>query len=217
MTRDEKHRLGTGLLFIGPWLIGFLFLTAYPLLSIVYHSLCDWSVLMPATFIGTANYRDLFVDELFWKALSNTLFFAALSIPLGLFISLFLAILLNFNIPGRGFFRTVFLPALADADDLPGGALAMAAQRQRRSDQRWTASDPPRDQRRDGRAPRRSKLARGRALRQARARFHGPVGGRSIGGHLPRGFTGRATGRCTRRRRSTGRVSGRRPCTSRCR
>lgn len=113
MTREEKRRLGTGLLFIGPWLIGFVALTVYPLLSIVYHSLCDWSVLMPATFIGLTNYRDLFTDELFWKALSNTLFFAALSIPMGLFISLVLAILLNFNLPGRGIFRTVFfLPSL---------------------------------------------------------------------------------------------------------
>ena len=113
MTREDKRRLGTGLLFIGPWLVGFLFLTAYPLASVVYHSLCDWSVLTPATFIGVTNYRDLFTDELFWKALSNTFFFAALSIPMGLFISLFLAILLNFDVPAKGIFRTVFfLPSL---------------------------------------------------------------------------------------------------------
>ena len=113
MTRDEKHRLWTGLLFIGPWIVGFLTFTAYPLLSVVYHSLCDWSVLMPASFVGLANYHDLATDELFWKALSNTFFFAALSIPLGLFVSLFLAILLNFNVPGRQVFRTIFfLPSL---------------------------------------------------------------------------------------------------------
>ena len=113
MTRAEKRRMGTGLLFIGPWIAGFLGLTAYPFVSIVYHSLYDWSMLMPASFVGVANYRDLCTDELFWKALSNTLSFAALSIPLGLFVSLFLAILLNFNVPGRGFFRAVFfLPSL---------------------------------------------------------------------------------------------------------
>ncbi len=113
MTRDEKHRLKTGLVFIGPWIVGFVTLTVYPLLCSVLYSLCDYSVLMPATFIGTTNYRDLFTDELFWKALSNTLFFAAFSIPLGLMVSLFLAILLNFDVRGRGIFRTIFfLPSL---------------------------------------------------------------------------------------------------------
>lgn len=113
MTREEKRRLRVGLTFVSPWLLGFVLLTVYPLLSIVYHSLCDWSVLMPASFVGLSNYRDLFTDELFWKALSNTIFYAALAIPMGLFISLFLAILLNFNVPGRGIFRTVFfLPSL---------------------------------------------------------------------------------------------------------
>ena len=113
MTRLERHRLATGLLFIGPWAVGFLLLTVYPLLSTVAYSLCDYSVLMPASFVGLANYRDLFTDELFWKALSNTLFYAAFSIPLGLAVSLFLAILLNFNVRGRGVFRTIFfLPSL---------------------------------------------------------------------------------------------------------
>ncbi len=113
MTRAEKHRLGTGLLFIGPWAIGFLLLTVYPLVCTLVYSFCDYSVLMPASFVGLTNYRDLFTDELFWKALSNTLFYAAFSIPLGLIVSLFLAILLNFNVPGRGVFRTIFfLPSL---------------------------------------------------------------------------------------------------------
>lgn len=113
MTRDERRRLRIGLTFVSPWLLGFVFLTVYPLLSIVYHSLCDWSVLMPASFVGLSNYHDLFTDELFWKALSNTIIYAALAIPMGLFISLFLAILLNFNVPGRGIFRTIFfLPSL---------------------------------------------------------------------------------------------------------
>lgn len=119
MTRAEKHRLGTGLLFIGPWVVGFLALTVYPLLSTLAYSLCDYSVLMPASFVGFTNYRDLFTDELFWKSLSNTLFFAAFSIPLGLIVSLSLAILLNFNVRGRGVFRTIFfLPSLMPAISL---------------------------------------------------------------------------------------------------
>jgi multiple sugar transport system permease protein len=113
MTGREKRNLRTGLLFISPWLLGFLAFSVYPLVSSLVYSTCDYSVLSPAAFIGAANYRDLFTDELFWKALSNTVYFAVFSIPLCLLVSLSLAILLNFNVPGRGIFRTIFfLPSL---------------------------------------------------------------------------------------------------------
>ena len=113
MTRGEKHNLGIGLLFISPWVIGFLGLCIYPLVSSFYYSLCDYSVLSPAVFVGSGNYQDLVHDKIFWKALYNTVFFAAFAIPCGLVVSLFLAILLNFKLPGQGIFRTIFfLPSL---------------------------------------------------------------------------------------------------------
>ena len=113
MTGQERHNLRMGLLFISPWIIGFLALCAYPLLSSLWFSLCDYSVLSPAVFIGAQNYHDLATDEVFWTALYNTFFFAALAIPLGLVVSLGLAILLNFDIRGRGIFRAIFfLPSL---------------------------------------------------------------------------------------------------------
>lgn len=113
MTAREKRNLRTGLVFISPWIAGFLILCAYPVISSVVLSMCDYSVLSPAVFVGGANYHDLFTDEIFWKALGNTLFYAAFSIPLGLLVSLSLAILLSFDIPFRGILRTVFfLPSL---------------------------------------------------------------------------------------------------------
>ena len=113
MTKNERRRLATGLLFISPWLAGFFVLCAYPLVSSVYYSLCDYSVLSPAVFIGARNYQDLWNDNVFRTAIYNTFFFAVFAIPLGLVVSLGLAILLNFNVPGKGIFRTVFfLPSL---------------------------------------------------------------------------------------------------------
>lgn len=113
MTGRERHNLGMGLLFISPWIVGFLAFSVYPLLSSIYFSLCDYSVLSPAVFIGAQNYRDLLADGVFWTALYNTFFFAAFAIPLGLLVSLSLAILLNFDVRGRGIFRTIFfLPSL---------------------------------------------------------------------------------------------------------
>lgn len=113
MTKSERNQLRNGLLFISPWILGFLVLSVYPLVSCAIFSLCDYSVLSPAVFVGFENYATLVTDGVFWKSVSNTLFFAVVSIPLGLVVSLALAILLNCDVPGRGFFRTVFfLPSL---------------------------------------------------------------------------------------------------------
>ena len=113
MTRDEKHHLRHGLAFISPWIGGFLLFCLYPLVSTILYSFCDYSVLSRPVFIGTTNYTDLATDAIFWKSVYNTVFYAAFSIPLGLLASLTLAILLNFDLPGKGVARTIFfLPSL---------------------------------------------------------------------------------------------------------
>lgn len=113
MTGAEKGRLIRGLLFISPWLLGFLLFSAYPLIATAVLSLTDYSVLSTPVFIGAGNYTDLAADPLFWKALSNTMLFAFLAVPLNTVVACFLAILLNFNIRGKGVFRTLFfLPSL---------------------------------------------------------------------------------------------------------
>ena len=113
MTRDEKRHLRLGLAFISPWIGGFLLLCVYPLASTFIHSFCDYSALSQPIFVGMANYRNLFTDAIFWQSVYNTFFFAAFALPLGLLVSLTLAILLNFDLPGKGVFRTIFfLPSL---------------------------------------------------------------------------------------------------------
>ena len=113
MTTDEKRRRRLGLAFISPWVGGFLLFSVYPLVSTIIYSLCDYSVLSRPVFIGVTNYTDLAADAIFWQSVYNTVFFAAFAIPLGLMVSLTLAILLNFDLPGKGVFRTVFfLPSL---------------------------------------------------------------------------------------------------------
>ena len=113
MTGIEKRNLRTGLLFISPWIGGFLIMCACPVISSLVLSLCDYSVRSPAAFVGAANYRDLLTDGIFWRALGNTLFYAAFSVPIGFLVSLSLALLLSSNIPFRGVLRTVFfLPSL---------------------------------------------------------------------------------------------------------
>jgi multiple sugar transport system permease protein len=119
MNRGEKTRLRHGLLFISPWLVGFGALTAYPLLTSLWFSLCDYSVLSDPVYIGAENYRELVQDEVFWLALRNTFFFAAVSIPLSTVLAIGLAVLLNQPVRGRGIYRTIFfLPSLVPAISL---------------------------------------------------------------------------------------------------
>jgi len=113
VTPLERRKLGVGLLFSSPWLIGLSVFLLYPLLSALYYSLCDYSVLLPPVFVGFDNYVELFGDHLFWKSLWNTTFYALGSVGLSVVVSLTLAILLNSKVKGLSFYRTVFfLPSL---------------------------------------------------------------------------------------------------------
>ncbi len=108
-----RREMWAGLSFVSPWLIGLGVFMLYPVIASLYFSFCDYSVLESAHPIGVANYVDLFHDELYLKSLGNTLFYAALSIPLGLVLALALALLLNTGVRGLTVYRTIFfLPAL---------------------------------------------------------------------------------------------------------
>lgn len=113
MTTREKKNLRNGLLFVSPWILGISFFILYPVCASFYYSLCEYSVLMPAQFIGLGNYSDLIGDEVFWKALTNTFYYALVALPLVTLTAILLALLLNADIKGRTIFRTIFfIPTL---------------------------------------------------------------------------------------------------------
>jgi multiple sugar transport system permease protein len=113
MTSREAHQLGKGLAFLSPWIIGFLLFMLLPIILCVYYSLCEKPPQLPPLFIGLANYRELIHDATFWKSLGNTLYYASMTIPASLILSLGLAMMLNTKIPGQSLFRTIiFLPSL---------------------------------------------------------------------------------------------------------
>lgn len=101
-----------GLIFISPWLIGFLIFTIMPMIVSFGFSLYDFQLATPdeAHFIGTKNWeRALFDDDLVWKGFRVTLLFTAISIPIGMFAAFMLAVLLNSkHLIGRNVFRTLF-------------------------------------------------------------------------------------------------------------
>ncbi len=109
----SRREMWAGLAFVSPWIVGLGVFLLYPILASLYYSFCDYSVFREARPIGAANYVDLASDKLFWKSLLNTLYFAALSVPLGLILALALALLLNSGVRGLTIYRTIFfLPAL---------------------------------------------------------------------------------------------------------
>jgi len=113
MTRTERKNFFRGLTFTSLWIIGLGTFTAYPVIASLYYSFCDYSILKEPVWSGLENYRQLVHDDLFWKSLGNTLYYAALSVPIGTIVSLALALLLNQPVRGRSVFRVIFyLPSI---------------------------------------------------------------------------------------------------------
>jgi ABC-type sugar transport system permease subunit/ABC-type glycerol-3-phosphate transport system substrate-binding protein len=105
-----------GVLLAMPWIAGFIIFTGGPLLFSIVISFCRFDILNPAVFIGLKNYAFMFQsDELFWKSLGNTVFMAV-GIPIGMALSLGIAMLLNQEIRGIAVWRTLFyLPSIVPA------------------------------------------------------------------------------------------------------
>jgi len=119
MPNKKRSRLAfreavIGYLYISPWLAGYLIFTAGPILFSFYLSLTRYDVLSPPKFVGFTHYVTAFTrDELFWKSLSNTFYYVAVSLSLGMIGSLLCALLLNQKIKGRAIARALFfLPAV---------------------------------------------------------------------------------------------------------
>ncbi|MFG6191710.1 carbohydrate ABC transporter permease [Nonomuraea sp. JJY05] len=96
------------LLFISPWIIGFLIFTAWPVVNSAYLSLTDYDVINDPSFVGLDNYVALFEDPKVGLALRNTFVYTVMSVPAQLVVSLGLALLLNAATRATGFFRTAF-------------------------------------------------------------------------------------------------------------
>jgi multiple sugar transport system permease protein len=116
MTRNERRNLRNGLLFIAPWIVGFLAFTLYPICSSLFFSFCDYSVLERPVWVGAENYTELARDDVFWISLKNTAYYAVFALSFGLILSISIALLLNTKVRGMAFYRTIFfLPSIVPA------------------------------------------------------------------------------------------------------
>jgi multiple sugar transport system permease protein len=110
----SRRQLIIGLLFVSPWVIGFLIFGLYPIVISFYYSLTQYDVLRIPQYIGFRNYKNLlFDDNYFWVSIWNTLYYTILRVPLSIAGSLLLAVLVNNAVKGVKIFRTIyFIPSI---------------------------------------------------------------------------------------------------------
>jgi multiple sugar transport system permease protein len=104
-------------LFLLPAMIILLVFAFFPVIFSIVTSFTRWSLPYKPSWTGLQNYEYLFQNPIGWavfrKALANTVYFTAGSVPLNMAISLFIALFLNQKLRGVGLFRTAyFLPTI---------------------------------------------------------------------------------------------------------
>jgi len=107
MSKNMKREASVGILFAMPWIIGFLFFVAYPVISSLIFSFTSYD-LFNWKFIGARNYQAIFKNELFYKSILNTAIFTAISVPLNLLLGVLMGLLLAAKTPFVRLYRTIY-------------------------------------------------------------------------------------------------------------
>jgi len=105
----RKFKNYTGLIYILPWIIGFVVFQLYPFIATLFYSFTNYSLGRVPKFIGLKNYIDMFTnDPYFFQAVKVTTIYVMMVVPLKLIFALFIAIILNVKIKFVNFFRTIY-------------------------------------------------------------------------------------------------------------
>ena len=112
MKKKKKLRINPGLLFISPWLIGFVVLVLWPLVQSFYFRL-NTIRLRPTgrvyLFVGFNNFRDVWLKDMFFvQELLTFLISTILRVPVIIVFSLIIALLLNQKLKFKGLLRVIF-------------------------------------------------------------------------------------------------------------
>jgi len=115
--KRKGPRDGAGMLFVLPGVLGLLLFSAGPLAAAFYLSFTSYDILNAPQWIGFDNYTRAFTsDDQFWPSIRRTFLYVLMEVPIGIVLSLLLAVLLNQNLKGTRLFRTLFfLPSITPA------------------------------------------------------------------------------------------------------
>jgi multiple sugar transport system permease protein len=94
--------------FMSPAILGLLIFTLIPVVASLLLSFTDYNIITDPEWIGLENYAEMFQAELFWTALRVSAIYSVVSVPLGLALSLGLAVLLNHAMRGIMVFRAIY-------------------------------------------------------------------------------------------------------------
>ncbi|MBS4205140.1 carbohydrate ABC transporter permease [Lederbergia citrea] len=103
----RKNNTLWGYIFLTPQLLGLIAFALIPLCFAFVLSFMNWDGFGAKTFIGLDNFMGQFKNPVFWKALWNTVLYTILYIPVGITLSMVLAIALN-KIRGKELYRIFF-------------------------------------------------------------------------------------------------------------
>ena len=110
--RQKKDWIAAYIL-IAPVTIGLLVFYIWPFIQNFWFSFNDVNKFNMSTFVGLENYKEMLGDKEVWRTFGNTLKYVVVTVPLGLFLSILLAALLNAKIRGKSIYRTLyFLPSV---------------------------------------------------------------------------------------------------------
>ena len=111
LTPLARREARQGLLFISPWILGFLLFTLFPMVATLAFTFLNITLAQeePLRFVGLDNYAKLANDEQVWESLGVTFKFAALWLPVSVLLPFFIALGLNSRyVLGSSLMRTLF-------------------------------------------------------------------------------------------------------------
>lgn len=114
---ERRTEALTGYALIAVPMVLFLIFNIGSIFYALFISAWKWNVRSgPVEFLGLRNYETLLSDPIFHIAIRNSIYYAAVWVPLTMAIGLFLAVLVNQKIRGQTFFRAAFyFPAIASS------------------------------------------------------------------------------------------------------
>ncbi len=113
MTRTDRRNLRNGLLFVSPWIFGFIAFQLYPILYSLKLSFSEYTGFGKPVFNGLANFKQMFADDLFWKSAYNTLYYTALAVPIGVVVALAIAVAMNQKVREVAVYRAIlYIPSI---------------------------------------------------------------------------------------------------------
>lgn len=115
--RTKMKKKYKGLLFVAPWVIGFIIFHLIPQIYSIYMSMTDWGLVGPVEgFIGLENYKTALTSSDFWHSLSVTVRYALFAVPLTMLAGFSSALLLNTKVKGLGLFKAIYyLPVISSS------------------------------------------------------------------------------------------------------